>query len=312
MKKSLTEKIFIGFVSGIIFGLLLGIISIPSLYEDPIVIFLSFGGDVFLKLIKMLVVPIVFFSLINGVANLQNISSLGRIGIKSITIYITTTFLAISISLFFANLFQPGNEIDTNFEANNINVSNPPSFLEILLNIIPNNPFDSLVRGEMLQVIFFAILIGGALSSTKESKTLKKFFVDFNNIIMKVLSFVMLVAPAGIFCLIAKTFATQGLSSIIELIKYFLLVIFVLFFHASVVSLPFIKFYGNLNLKKFFSGIKEALLFSFSTSSSSATIPITLQCVKNQFSVRENIASFTIPLGATINMDGTVLQLCKE
>ena len=230
MKKSLTEKIFIGFVSGIIFGLLLGIISIPSLYEDPIVLFLSFGGDVFLKLIKMLVVPIVFFSLINGVANLQNISSLGRIGIKSITIYITTTFLAISISLFFANLFQPGNEIDTNFEANNINVSNPPSFLEILLNIIPNNPFDSLVRGEMLQVIFFAILIGGALSSTKESKTLKKFFVDFNNIIMKVLSFVMLVAPAGIFCLIAKTFATQGLSSIIELIKYFLLVIFVLFF----------------------------------------------------------------------------------
>ena len=115
----------------------------------------------------MLVVPIVFFSLINGVANLQNISSLGRIGIKSIIIYITTTFLAISISLFFANLFQPGNEIDTNFEANNINVSNPPSFLEILLNIIPNNPFDSLVKGEMLQVIFFAILIGGALSFTK-------------------------------------------------------------------------------------------------------------------------------------------------
>ena len=256
----------------------------------------------------MLVVPIVFFSLINGVANLQNISSLGRIGIKSIIMYITTTFLAISISLFFANLFQPGNEIDTNFEANNINVSNPPSFLEILLNIIPNNPFDSLVRGEMLQVIFFAILIGGALSSTKESKILKKFFVDFNNIIMKVLSFVMLVAPAGIFCLIAKTFATQGLSSIIELIKYFLLVIFVLFFHASVVYLPVIKFYGKLNLKKFFSGIKEALLFSFSTSSSSATIPITLQCVKNQFSVRENIASFTIPLGATINMDGTAIM----
>ena len=107
----------------------------------------------FFKIDQMLVVPIVFFSLINGVANLQNISSLGRIGIKSITIYITTAFLAISISLFFANLFQPGNEIDTNFEANNINVSNPPSFLEILLNIIPNNPFDSLVRGEMLQVI---------------------------------------------------------------------------------------------------------------------------------------------------------------
>ena len=111
-----------------------------------------------------------FFSLINGVANLQNISSLGRIGIKSIIIYITTTFLAISISLFFANLFQPGNEINTNFEANNINVSNPPSFLEILLNIIPNNPFDSLVRGEMLQVIFFAILIGVLYHLLKKAK----------------------------------------------------------------------------------------------------------------------------------------------
>ena len=308
MKKSLTEKIFIGFVSGIIFGLLLGIISIPSLFADSIILLLSFGGDVFLKLIKMLVVPIVFFSLINGVANLENISSLGRIGIKSIIIYITTTFLAITSSLFFANLFQPGNEIDKNLEVNNINVSTPPSFLEILLNIIPNNPFDSLVKGEMLQVIFFAILIGGALSSIRGGETLKRFFVDFNNIIMKVLSFVMLVAPVGIFCLIAKTFATQGLSSIIELIKYFLLVIFVLFFHASVVYLPVIKFYGKLNLKKFFSGIKEALLFSFSTSSSSATIPITLQCVKNQFSVRENIASFTIPLGATINMDGTAIM----
>ena len=308
MKNNLTEKIFLGFVFGIIFGLLLGIIPIPSSLKEPIIFFLSFGGDAFLKLIKMLVVPIVFFSLVNGVANLNNISSLGRIGIKSVIIYITTTFFAISISLFFANLFQPGKEIESKFETNKISVSEPPSFLEILLNIIPNNPFDSLARGEMLQVIFFAILIGGALSSLKGVGTLKKFFVDFNNIIMKVLSFIMLIAPAGIFCLIAKTFATQGLSSIIELVKYFLLVIFVLFFHASVVYLPAVKFYAKLNLKKFFSGMKDALLFSFSTSSSSATIPVTLQCVKNQFSVKENIASFTIPLGATINMDGTAIM----
>ncbi len=308
MNQNLTQKIFFGFIFGLLLGISLGTIPIPLVIKDHLITFLTFGGDIFLKVIKMLVVPIVFFSLVNGVANLNNISSLGRIGIKSIFIYITTTFLAISISLFFANLFQPGKGIESNFETSNINVSEPPSFLEILLNIIPSNPFESLVKGEMLQVIFFAILIGSALSTMKKMDALKKFFFDFNIIIMKILSFVMIIAPFGIFCLIAKTFATQGVSSIIELLKYFILVIIVLILHALLIYLPIIKFYGKINLRSFFSGIKDALLFSFSTSSSSATIPITLECMRKKFFIKENIASFTIPLGATINMDGTAIM----
>ena len=308
MKKNLTQKIFFAFIFGIIIGIFVSYFPTESNLKKNLIDFLNFGGNVFLKTIKMLVVPIVFFSLINGVANLQNFSSLGRIGVKTISIYIITTFVAISLSLFFANLVKPGKGLDKSFDTVDLKISDPPSFLKVLIDIIPENPFQSLVEGQMLQVIFFAILIGSALSTLKEMHSLKKFFSDFNDVIMKILSFVMIIAPIGIFCLIAKTFATQGASSIIELIKYFSLVVMILIFHVFFVYLPIIKFYGKIKLKKFFLGIKDALLFSFSTSSSSATIPITLECVKNNFGVKNNIASFTVPLGATINMDGTAIM----
>ena len=308
MEKSLTQKIFISFIVGIIFGILINWFPIPINIKKNVINLISFGGDLFLKTIKMLVVPIVFFSLVNGVANLSNIKSLGRIGLKSITLYIGTTFLAISLSLLFANFFQPGNTVGSNFETGEIKVSEPPAFFDILLHIIPNNPFESLVKGEMLQVIFFAILLGSALSNFSKASILKKYFSDFNEIIMKILSYVMVIAPIGIFCLIAETFATQGLSSIYELFKYFILVIMVLLFHAFFVYIPIIKFYGKINIYDFFKGIREALLFSFSTSSSSATIPVTLKCMKKNFLIKDNIASFTVPLGATINMDGTAIM----
>ncbi len=308
MKKNLTQKIFFAFIFGIIIGIFFSYFPTESNLKKNVINFLNFGGNVFLKTIKMLVVPIVFFSLINGVANLKNFSSLGRIGVKTISIYIFTTFVAISLSLFFANLVKPGKGLEKSFDTVDLKISDPPSFLKVLIDIIPENPFQSLVEGQMLQVIFFAILIGSALSTLKEMHSLKQFFSDFNDVIMKILSFVMIIAPIGIFCLIAKTFATQGASSIIELIKYFSLVIMILIFHVFFVYLPIIKFYGKIKLKKFFLGIKDALLFSFSTSSSSATIPITLECVKKNFGIKNNIASFTVPLGATINMDGTAIM----
>ena len=308
MKEKLTQKIFLGFIFGIVFGVFLGSLGLPVKLEDSVISFLEFGGNVFLKTIKMLVVPIVFFSLINGVANLNNIATLGRIGIKSIFIYILTTFFAITISLTIANFFQPGKGINSTISDNKFNISEPPTFLEILTDIIPQNPFHALVEGNMLQVIFFAILIGGAISSMKNLKLMKNFFFDFNEVIMKILSFVMIIAPFGIFCLIGQTFATQGISSIFELMKYFVLVILVLFIHVSIVYLPIIRFYGKIQLKDFFLGIKEALLFSFTTSSSSATIPVTLNCLKKKFHIKDNIASFTVPLGATINMDGTAIM----
>ena len=308
MKKGLTKNIFYGFFFGILLGITLSIVKLPNSIENIILDLLNFGGDIFLKTIKMLVVPIVFFSIVNGVANLNNINSLGRIGFKSIFLYLTTTFLAITISLILANFFNPGKGVNFNVDTKSIDISDPPSFLEIILNIIPSNPFQSLVNGEMLQVIFFSILLGSAISLFKENSALKKNFSDLNDVVMKILSIVMVFAPIGIFCLISKTFATQGLSSILELFKYFILVIVALITHLLIVYLPIIKFYGNINILKFFTGLKDALIFSFSTSSSSATIPITLGCLKKNFAVKDNVASFTVPLGATINMDGTAIM----
>ena len=176
MKKGLTKNIFYGFFFGILLGITLSIVKLPNSIENIILDLLNFGGDIFLKTIKMLVVPIVFFSIVNGVANLNNINSLGRIGFKSIFLYLTTTFLAITISLILANFFNPGKGVNFNVDTKSIDISDPPSFLEIILNIIPSNPFQSLVNGEMLQVIFFSILLGSAISLFKENSALKKKF----------------------------------------------------------------------------------------------------------------------------------------
>jgi Na+/H+-dicarboxylate symporter len=297
----------IGFVLGLIFGILLNLIDLNQSDKKFIIEVLSIGGEIFLKIIKMLVVPIVFFSLTSGVANLNELNTLGKIGIKSISLYILTTFFAITGSLIFANLLNPGKDFNLKTGNNQMAISEPPSLNEVLLNIIPNNPFESLVNGNMLQVIFFAILLGSAISITKKKK-LTDFFNDFNLVIMKVLSISLVIAPIGIFCLISKTFATQGLGSIIELAKYFFVVVFVLILHVIFVYLPIIRIIGKTKVINFFNGMKEALIFAFSTSSSSATIPVTLENLKKNLAVKDKIASFTVPLGATINMDGTAIM----
>lgn len=304
---NLTKNILIGFVLGLIFGILINLIDLNQTDKTLIIEILSIGGEIFLKIIKMLVVPIVFFSITSGVANLNELNTLGKIGIKSISLYILTTFFAITGSLIFANLLNPGKDFNLKTENNQIAISEPPSLNEVLLNIIPNNPFESLVNGNMLQVIFFAILLGSAISITKKKK-LTDFFNDFNLVIMKVLSISLVIAPVGIFCLISKTFATQGLGSIIELAKYFFVVVFVLILHVIFVYLPIIRIVGKTKVINFFNGMKEALIFAFSTSSSSATIPVTLENLKKYFAVKDKIASFTVPLGATINMDGTAIM----
>ena len=304
---NLTKNILIGFVLGLIFGILVNLIDLNQSDKKLIIEVLSIGGEIFLKIIKMLVVPIVFFSLTSGVANLNELNTLGKIGIKSISLYILTTFFAITGSLIFANLLNPGKNFNLKTENNQIPISEPPSLNEVLLNIIPNNPFESLVNGNMLQVIFFAILLGSAISITNKKK-LTDFFNDFNLVIMKVLSISLVIAPVGIFCLISKTFATQGLGSIIELAKYFFVVVLVLILHVIFVYLPIIRIIGKTKVINFFNGMKEALIFAFSTSSSSATIPVTLENLKKNLAVKDKIASFTVPLGATINMDGTAIM----
>ena len=308
MDDTLTKKILFGFTFGIIFGVIFNYFNIASsLYGNYLINFLDFGGIIFLKTIKMMVVPIVFFSLSTGVSNLSDISSLGRIGFKTILLYITTTIIAITASLTISNFINPGNNI-VQKKLENLEIESPPSFLEILIDIIPENPFKSLIEGNMLQVIFIAILVGASISLMSKENLIKKNFIDFNDVIMKILSIIMYIAPLGIFCLIAKTFSTQGLSSILELLKYFFIVVLVIFLHLFFVYLPIVKIIGKTSYRSFIKGIKEAILFAFSTSSSTATIPITLQNLKKNFNVRDKISSFTVPLGATINMDGTAIM----
>ena len=169
--KNLTKNILIGFSLGVIFGISINLINLDQSDKKFIIELLSVGGEIFLKVIKMLVVPIVFFSLTSGVANLNKLNTLGKIGIKSISLYILTTFFAITGSIIFANLLDPGKGFKLKIENNDITISEPPSLNEVLLNIIPNNPFESLVNGNMLQVIFFAILLGSAISISKKKRT---------------------------------------------------------------------------------------------------------------------------------------------
>ncbi len=309
MKNNLQKRIFYSFISGIIFGILLNNISESfSQTFDLAIHIIKFGGEIFLKIIKMLVVPIVFFSLLVGVANLNNISTLGRIGFKTLILYVFTTMLAITLALSIGYFINPGDGVNIVSENTKVNIAQPPSFFSVLLDIIPDNPFKSLTEGNMLQVIFFSLVLGGCLSTLKNNEKLIEFFNSMNALILKMLNSLMVIAPIGIFCLISKTLATQGLSSILELIKYFFGVVAVLIIHFTIVYLPLVKFLGRINVLKFLSGIKQIIIFAFSTSSSSATIPITLQNINKNFEVKTKISSFTVPLGATINMDGTAIM----
>ncbi len=311
MEKELTRNIFIAFVSGIIFGILLNIFKDihPGLLEFINKNILSFGGDIFLTLLKMLVVPIVFFSLVCGVCGLNDLSSLKRISLKTISLYLLTTAVAITLAVSVAYVLDPGSGKQINVVNQTVTVEKSPSIIDVLLNIIPQNPFKSLVEGNMLQVIFFALLIGSAISmSGTNGNNIKNFFISFNSIILKALNIIMAVAPLGIFCLIGKTFSTQGLEVILELAKYFFTVILVLILHTVFFYGSLTRIIGKVSPLVFFTKIKDAIFFAFSTSSSSATIPVTLNNVVNNLKVKNRVASFTVPLGATINMDGTAIM----
>jgi len=228
MKDKLTKRIFAGFFWGIILGILAKLLS--NLFPSSISVLLnlfSFGGNLFLKVLKMLVVPIVFFSLLTGVANLKNISSLGRIGTKTISLYIFTTLVAITVSLFIGKILEPGSSVSITQQKIDLSVDSPPSLSSVFLNIIPDNPFKSLVEGNMLQVIFFSILLGGCLSTLNQNKLLVDIVFKLNELVLKMLNVLMTIAPFGIFCLIAQTFASQGLEAILELLKYFFGVVLV-------------------------------------------------------------------------------------
>ena len=267
-------------------------------------------GEIFISSLKLMVVPLVFFSLVSGVAQIENSKELGSISFKAITFYLITTALAISTALFFANFFNPGEGVGLE-TSSTYSAPEAPSLKEVLINIIPTNPIQAMANGEMLQIIVFSILVGFAIKGMGTySVGASNFFKSGNDLMLRLVEIIIMFAPLGIFCLLASIFSEIGFFIIYDLAGYFFLLSFVLIFHALVTYGSILSFF-RLNPFIFFRKLREVLLFAFSTSSSSATMPLTLKTVQEKFGVDKSVASFCIPLGATINMDGTaIMQGC--
>lgn len=265
-------------------------------------------GQIFIASLRLVIVPLVFFSLVCGVVSISSSSRLGTISLKTLSLYLLTTAIAISVALTFALIFKPGVGIDlalpTAFEA-----SEAPSLKEVLINIFPTNPIAAMAEGNMLQIIVFSLLFGIALKSLgEEGGSLKNSFEVINNVILSLVRMLIELAPYGIFALLFSLFAVQGFGMIGDLAKYFFLLVFVLLFHGFVTYGSLLTLIGRLNPVQFFLKVRSLAVFAFSTSSSSATMPVTLDTVKNKLGVKPTIGSFTVPLGATINMDGTAIM----
>ena len=307
----LIHKVFIGLVSGIIVGAFL-----YPMKENPIVSkyivsgLFEFLGQGFLRLVKMIIVPLVFASLVTGTAAMNDVKKLGRIGIKTLAFFMGTTAIGIIAAIVGANILKPGAGIVLeNVQKAQYVAKETDSFVKVLLNIIPTNPIEALVKGEMLQVIFFAVMTGFVITILGEkAKRLQGIFEEVNNLMLKMVSLIMELAPFGIFGLIGKTFITLGWAAMKPLASFIIVTYILLLFHGLVVYQILLRVYAKESPVAFLKKILGPMTLAFSTSSSAACIPLSLKTLKEEFNVEEKISSFTIPLGATINMDGTAIM----
>ena len=317
LKLQLYTKVLIGLLFGVIFGVLAnqwGFSAFVLSYIKPI-------GSAFIRLISMVVVPLVFASLLVGTASLNDIRKLGRIGAKTVAYYLCTTIIAISIGLLLANTLKPGvglsQETRTELiqrqseqaEAKIGTDRKKPTITDILLNIVPTNPIRAFVEGKMLQIIFLALMTGICLSliPSERSRPVINFFEGINELIIQMVHIIMKLAPYGVFALISAVVADFGLAVLFVLLKYSLVVVIGLILHVTIVYSSAIKIFSKQKIGTFFRGIRPAQLIAFTSASSSATLPVTMECTEKNLGVPGQIASFALPLGATINMDGTAL-----
>lgn len=256
----------------------------------------------------MIVVPLVLFSLICGAASIGDVKKLGRVGGKIIAYYLLTTAFAVVLGLIFANILHPGAGIPLP-KSSDFKPTQPPFIMDIFVNMVPSNPFESLVNGNMLQIIVFAIFVGITMTLIGEPvKPLLDLCNQANQIFLKIIGTVMQLAPFGVFALIAKVISLQGLNVLMQLIKLVGVVYLVLVIHCIVTYGGSLKLLGKVKASTFFKKFWPVMAFAFSTSSSNATIPLNLETCEEKLGVPKSISSFTIPLGATINMDGTAIM----
>lgn len=313
-KLNLTTKIFIGLLVGAGTGIILNYF-IPSGYiKDKILIegILYIFGNGFIRLMQMLVVPLVFCSLVCGSMSIGDTKKLGGVGVRALIFYLITTALAISVALGIGNIINPGMGLDMSAvqAADNVTVAaEPTSFASTVLNIIPTNIFQALTEGVMLQVILFALMIGIILAKMGDQvEVVKNFFGQFNDIMMEMTLLVMKLAPIGVFSLITRTFAEIGFGAFIPMLKYMGAVILALAVQCFIVYLGLLKIFTGLNPIIFIKNFFPVMAFAFSTATSNATIPMSIDTLAEKMGVSKRISSFTIPLGATINMDGTAIM----
>lgn len=305
IKLQLHWQILIALVLSIIFGI----------YFKAYISYVSWMGTLFLNALKMVIVPLILTSIVSGVANIGNAERLGRLGFKTLMYYLSTSLFAILTGLFLVNTFQPGVGADLNFSKRVEGLAESHSFGDTILRIVPDNLFVAFSdNGRMLSVIFFAMLFGYFITRVKPrySNLLKDFFNAGFEVMMKVTMFIIRFTPYGIFALVAEKVAEQ--HDLVALMKsmgmYMLVVLMALGVHAMI-TLPLLsRMVGHINPRKHFLNMRTPLLAAFSTSSSSATLPLTMEAVEHKSGVSNKVSSFTLPLGATINMDGTALYEC--
>ena len=311
-KLGLTTKIFIALLIGAVVGIIIHYYVPAGFVRDEILINGVFNviGTGFLRGMQMLVVPLVFTSLICGSMAIGDTKKLGKVGLKTILFYLVTTAVAISVALGIGLIINPGLGFDSSgVQVAEVATTTAPSFAETLLDIIPQNPIQGLAEGNMLQVIFFALIVGILLAKLGERvETVANFFNQFNEVMMEMTVLVMKVAPIGVFCLIAKTFANIGFNAFIPMIKYMFSVLVALGIQCFVIYLLMLKVFTGLNPVKFIKKFLPVMGFAFSTATSNATVPLSIETLNKKIGVSKKVSSFTIPLGATINMDGTAIM----
>ena len=307
---SLTSRVILGMVAGILTGFAIRSLFADNGFVDTYIVngLFEVGGQIFVASLKMHVVPLVFVSLVCGTSSLKDLSTLGRMGGKTLAFYITTTAVAITLALTMGNLFQPGAGADLT-AASSFKSAEAPSLGQVIIDMFPTNPISAMAEGKTLQVIVFAVLFGIAISAAgKPGERIAAVFADLNEVIMKLVALLMNLAPYGVFFLMAKLFTGLGLSAILNLAEYFLVLAGTLVIHGLVTYSVMLKGFTGLSPITFLKKMEDAIMFAFSTASSNATIPVTMETAKNRMGVDNRISSFTVPLGATVNMDGTAIM----
>lgn len=311
-KMQMTTKILIWMIAGLALGSAINAFASDNAFIQDYFVNGLFHvvGAIFINLLKMLVVPLVTFSLISGVCGIGDLKKLGRIGIKAFLLFVTTTALAITMAILVSTLIAPGKNF-TMVESSQASYEVPqaPPLTQVFIDLVPSNPVAAFAEGNMLQIILFTILFSVCILMIGDrGQSIVDGAVKLNEVMMKVVNVVMSIAPYGVFALMAKTFSLQGLALILPMVGYFGVVVMVLFLHATGTLMLLLRFFGRVSPLRFLKKMRAVQIFAFSTASSNATIPVTLRAVEKRLGVDNSTASFVVPFGATINMDGTAIM----